>query len=44
MTEGQLFYIIQNGRGLMPGEGARAKPEDVWNLVRLVRSYPRRAS
>jgi mono/diheme cytochrome c family protein len=44
MTDGQLFYIIQKGRGSMPSEGDRAKPNDVWNLVLLVRSYQKKAS
>jgi mono/diheme cytochrome c family protein len=44
MTDGQLYYIIQNGRGQMPSEGARVKPNDVWNLVLLVRSYPKKTS
>lgn len=37
-TDGQIFYIIQNGRGTMPGEGPRAKPDEVWNLVIYLRS------
>lgn len=32
-TDGQLFYIIRNGRGKMPAEGGRAKDDEVWNLV-----------
>ena len=43
MTDGALFYIIRNGRGQMPGEEAtRAKPEDVWNMVVLVRSFAKK--
>ena len=43
MTDGALFYIIRNGRGQMPGEEAsRAKPEDVWNMVVLLRSFARK--
>jgi mono/diheme cytochrome c family protein len=38
LTDGDIFYIIQNGRGTMPGEGPRAKPEEVWNLVLYLRS------
>ena len=40
-TDGQIFYIIQNGRGTMPGEGPRAKPDEVWNLVIYLRSLPK---
>ncbi len=32
-TDGQLFYIIRNGRGKMPAEGPRAKDDEVWNLI-----------
>jgi mono/diheme cytochrome c family protein len=42
MSDGQLFYIIKNGRGKMPGEGDRAKDDDVWNLVILVRSFAKK--
>ena len=38
-TDGELFYIIKNGKGEMDGEGARAKPEETWTLVRYVRSF-----
>ncbi|HEY5213928.1 MAG TPA: cytochrome c [Acidobacteriaceae bacterium] len=39
MTDGELFYIITHGQGTMPGEGDRAKPEDIWNMVVIVRSF-----
>jgi mono/diheme cytochrome c family protein len=39
-TDGELFYIITNGRGKMEGgEGDRTKEEVRWNLVNLVRSF-----
>jgi mono/diheme cytochrome c family protein len=38
-TDGELFYIISNGDGPMPPEGSRAKPEEIWNMVVLVRSF-----
>jgi mono/diheme cytochrome c family protein len=38
-TDGELFYIISKGQGKMPAEGDRAKPEDVWNMVVMVRSF-----
>jgi mono/diheme cytochrome c family protein len=37
-TDGELFYIIKNGKGEMDGEGARVKPEEAWNLVIYLRS------
>lgn len=39
MTDGELFYIIEKGKGEMPGEGDRAKLEQLWNMVTLVRSF-----
>ena len=41
-TDGDLFYIIQKGKGEMPPEGDRAKPEDIWNLVNYVRSFAKK--
>jgi mono/diheme cytochrome c family protein len=42
MSDGELFYVIKNGKGQMPGEGDRAKPEDLWNMVILVRSFSKK--
>lgn len=42
MSDGQIFYIIKNGKGKMPAEGDRAKDEAVWNLVILVRSMAKK--
>lgn len=39
MTDGELFYIIGKGKGEMPGESDRAKPEQIWTMVTLVRSF-----
>jgi mono/diheme cytochrome c family protein len=38
-TDGELYYIITNGQGQMPGETGRAKPEELWDMVVLVRSF-----
>ena len=44
-TDGELFYIITNGRGKMiGGEGDRTKEEARWNLVNLVRSFGQKSS
>ncbi len=37
--DGELFYIISNGNGVMPPETGRAKPEDMWNMVVVIRSF-----
>ncbi len=42
MTDGEIFYIIKNGKGQMTGEGERAKPEDIWNMVIYVRSFAKK--
>ena len=38
-TDGEWFDVIQKGKGEMPPEGDRAKPEDIWNLVNYLRSF-----
>ena len=38
-TDGELFYTISHGMGQMPAEGGRAKPDEIWNMVVLVRSF-----
>jgi mono/diheme cytochrome c family protein len=41
-TDGELFYIIRNGKGDMPLEGDRAKDDDVRNMVNYVRSLAKK--
>lgn len=41
-TDGELFYIIRNGKADMPPEGDRAKDNDIWDLVNLVRSFAKK--
>jgi mono/diheme cytochrome c family protein len=43
-TDGELFYIIKNGKGPMPPEGDRLKPDELWNLVNYIRTFaPKKA-
>lgn len=42
LSDGEIFYIIKNGKGQMPGEGDRAKADDIWNMVILVRSFSKK--
>jgi len=42
MTDGELFYIIQKGKGEMPGEGDRQNADGIWNTVTLVRSFSKK--
>jgi mono/diheme cytochrome c family protein len=37
MTDGEVFYVIHDGKGQMPSEGPRAKTDEVWNLVIYLR-------
>ena len=39
LTDGEMFYIITKGKGQMPGEGDRMKPDEAWAMVILVRSF-----
>lgn len=42
LTDGEIFYIIQNGKGQMTGEGARLNKDGTWNMVILVRSFAKK--
>lgn len=44
VTDGEMFYIIKNGKGDMPPEGDRAKPDEIWNLVNYIRSFAKKES
>ena len=39
MSDEQLFNIIKDGKGQMPPEGGRLKPNELWNLVNYIRSF-----
>jgi mono/diheme cytochrome c family protein len=41
-TDGELFYIIQKGKGDMPPEGNRVKDETIWDMVNYVRSLAKK--
>ncbi|HEV1992708.1 MAG TPA: cytochrome c [Candidatus Acidoferrum sp.] len=44
MTDGELFWIISNGKGKMPGEGDRTPAKARWNFVNLVRSFAKKGA
>jgi hypothetical protein len=45
MTDGELFYIVTNGRGkMLGGEGDRTSDGVRWNLVNLVRSFGKKGT
>lgn len=37
LSDGEIFYIIQQGKGKMPADGDREKPDMIWNMVILLR-------
>ena len=41
-TDGELFYIIKNGKDQMPPEGNRVKDETLWDMVNYVRSFAKK--
>ena len=41
-TDAQLFTIIKDGKGEMPPESKRAKPDDIWGLVNYIRSLSKK--
>jgi mono/diheme cytochrome c family protein len=41
-TDGELFYIIKNGKGQMPPEGDRVKAPDLWSMVNYIRSLSKK--
>ena len=41
-TDGDIYTLIHDGKGKMPAEGDRAKPDDIWNLVVLLRSMAKK--
>ncbi len=43
LTDGEIFYIIQEGKGdNMPGEGDRQKPDEIWTMVVLIKSFAKK--
>ena len=41
-TDGELFYIIKNGKEQMPPEGNRVKDETIWDMVNYVHSFAKK--
>lgn len=42
ITDGELFYILSKGKGDMPGEEDRMKPEQRWNLINYIHSFTKK--
>jgi mono/diheme cytochrome c family protein len=39
LSDGEIYTIIDSGKGDMPPENGRAKPEQIWNLVIYLRTF-----
>jgi mono/diheme cytochrome c family protein len=44
MTDGELYWIIEKGKGQMTGEGDRVKQPEIWGLVLYVRSMSKKSA
>jgi len=44
MTDGELFFIVSNGKGKMEGEKDRMPEKVRWNMVNLVRSLAKKGA
>jgi mono/diheme cytochrome c family protein len=43
MSDGEVFYIVSNGKGkMLGGEGDRTSEKVRWNLVNLIRSFAKK--
>ena len=42
MTDGEIFTLIDKGKGQMSGEEGRMKPGQIWNVVNYVRSLAKK--
>ena len=43
-TDGEIYYVLKNGRGSMPKEADRVKPDELWDLVNYSRSLAKKKS
>ena len=42
LSDGDIYSIINNGKGKMMGEEGRLKPDEIWDIVNFVRSLPKK--
>ena len=42
-TDLNLFNVISKGKGEMPKEADRAKPDEMWDLVNYIRSFAKKS-
>ena len=41
-SDGDIYTIINNGKGKMMGEEGRLKPDEIWDVVNFVRSLSKK--
>jgi mono/diheme cytochrome c family protein len=42
LSDGDIYNIINNGKGKMTGEEGRLKPDEIWDVVNFVRSLAKK--
>jgi mono/diheme cytochrome c family protein len=42
MSDGDIYTIINNGKGKMMGEEGRLKPDEIWDVVNFIRSLSKK--
>ena len=42
LTDGDIYNIINNGKGKMMGEEGRLKPDEIWDVINFVRSLAKK--
>ena len=42
LNDGDIYAIINNGKGKMMGEEGRLKPDEIWDVVNFVRSLAKK--
>ena len=42
LSDGDIYVIINNGKGKMMGEEGRLKPDDIWDVINFVRSLAKK--
>ena len=42
LSDGDIYNIINNGKGKMTGEEGRLKPDDIWDVINFVRSLAKK--
>jgi mono/diheme cytochrome c family protein len=43
LSDGEMYYIIYKGKGQMPKEEGRQKPDGIWNMINFVRSLAKKS-